>query len=98
MLQSINQRNNVWFQPSLQKYQERNHPSYIQNQNRVKLESQGVLRKDEPVSKKMRRAGSVEPMEKPESPLPELPGNLQQKQVPFFFFLTILYMHNVYGY
>lgn len=66
--------------PSLQKYQERNHPSYIQNQNRVKLESQGVLRKDEPVSKKMRRAGSVEPMEKPESPLPELPGNLQQKQ------------------
>lgn len=55
----------------------------------MKLESQGVLRKDEPVTKKMKRAGSVEPMEKPESPLPELPGNLQQKQVPFFFFLTI---------
>lgn len=96
----INQRNIVWFQPSLQKYQERNHPSYIQNQNRMKLESQGVLRKDEPVSKKMKRAGSVEPMEKPESPLPELPGNLQQKQVHFFF-LTIYVLNintHVYGY
>lgn len=47
----------------------------------MKLESQGVFKKDEPVAKKMRRAGSVEPMDKPESPLPELPGELQQKQV-----------------
>ncbi|XP_056004113.1 dynein axonemal heavy chain 6-like isoform X1 [Ostrea edulis] len=66
--------------PSLQKYQERNHPSYIQNQNRMKLESQGLIKKDEPVAKKMKRTGSVEPMDKPESPLPELPENLQQKQ------------------
>lgn len=66
----------------------------------MKLEGQGVLRKDEPVSKKMKRAGSVEPMEKPESPLPELPGNLQQKQVHFFF-LTIYVLNintHVYGY
>ena len=47
----------------------------------MKLESQGVFKKDEPAAKKMRRAGSVEPMDKPESPLPELPGELQQKQV-----------------
>ncbi|XP_062576931.1 dynein axonemal heavy chain 6-like isoform X2 [Saccostrea cucullata] len=66
--------------PSLQKYQERNHPTYIQNQNRIRLESQGVFKKDEPSAKKMKRAGSVEPMDKPESPLPELPGDLQQKQ------------------
>lgn len=48
----------------------------------------------------MKRAGSVEPMEKPESPLPELPGNLQQKQVHFFF-LTIHVLNvntHVYGY
>jgi hypothetical protein len=47
----------------------------------MKLESQGLLKKDEPAAKKMKRTGSVEPMEKPESPLPELPGDLQQKQV-----------------
>ena len=76
--------NSLWFfQPSLQKYQEKNHPTFIQKKNRERLEADGVLGrdKDEPSSKKSKRAGSVEPFDKPESPLPLLPEDLQLKQV-----------------
>ena len=90
-----------FFQPSLQKYQEKNHPTFIQKKNRERLEADGVLGKDkdEPSSKKSKRAGSVEPLDKPESPLPLLPEDLQLKQVQnlhsFYAFWCQYFMWNI---
>lgn len=74
---------NFTLQPSLQKYQERNQPEYIQRKNRERIEAEKFARMsaDEPQKKKKR---SVAPLERPEgvpqSPLPELPDDLKQKQ------------------
>lgn len=67
-------------QPCLQKYQECNQPAFIQNKFKEALETH---RTDEPEAKRMKRQGAVEPLERTHliSPLPELPLELQQKQV-----------------
>ena len=67
----------------MQHYQERNKPEYIQKKEREKLEKEGVLIDNGPTAKKFRRAGSVEPLERPasSSPLPDLPEDLKHKQV-----------------
>ena len=70
--------------PSLRNYQEKNSPEYIQKKNKEALEAAGKFKrdKDEPEAKKLKRHGSVDPLERSltESPLPELPETLQQKQ------------------
>ena len=70
-------------QPGLQNYQERNKPEYIQKKERARLEKESIFMQHEPPAKK--RAGSVEPLERPlsSSPLPELPDDLKHKQVYF---------------
>jgi hypothetical protein len=71
----------------LRNYQEKNSPEYIQKKNKEALEAAGKFKrdKDEPEAKKLKRHGSVDPLERSltESPLPELPETLQQKQVKF---------------
>lgn len=73
------------YQPSLRNYQEKNSPEYIQRKNKEALTAAGKFNddSDEPETKKLKRHGSVEPLERSltESPLPELPDTLQQKQV-----------------
>ncbi|XP_060075174.1 dynein axonemal heavy chain 6-like [Ylistrum balloti] len=69
--------------PSLQKYQERNQPEFLQRKFREEQIARGTLiQKEEPASKKMRRQGSVDPLERSatESPLPDLPEDLKTKQ------------------
>ncbi|KAJ8313399.1 hypothetical protein KUTeg_009027 [Tegillarca granosa] len=68
--------------PSLQKYQERNAPEYIQRKFKESMKSKQKLSTEEPAAKKMKRPGSVEPLDRSmsESPLPDLPADLQQKQ------------------
>ncbi|XP_050398729.1 dynein axonemal heavy chain 6 [Patella vulgata] len=72
--------------PSLQRYQEKNQPSYIQKKNREALEASGFTFKDESsAAKKLRRSGSVDPLDRHDgtcSPLPELPSDLKLKQEP----------------
>ena len=71
-------------QPSLQQYQARNEPSYIHRKNREAIEARKAARgAEEPDAKRLKRRGSVEPLERPDlvSPLPDLPQDLQQKQV-----------------
>lgn len=67
--------------PVLRKYQEVNMPEYIQQQNREALEAKGYVFKDEPEVKKLRRSGSVDPLDRPvsTSPLPELPDSLKPR-------------------
>jgi hypothetical protein len=73
----------------LRNYQEKNSPEYIQKKNKEALEAAGKFKrdKDEPEAKKLKRHGSVEPLERSltESPLPELPETLQNKQVKLLF-------------
>ncbi|XP_013408536.1 dynein heavy chain 6, axonemal [Lingula anatina] len=68
--------------PSLQKYQMVNQPEFIHMKAKEKMEAQGFFKKEEPQAKKMKRASSVEPMDRPASasPLPELPEEFKQKQ------------------
>lgn len=49
------------------------------------MKSKQQLTTEEPAAKKMKRPGSVEPLDRPmsESPLPDLPADLQEKQVRF---------------
>ncbi|XP_064645339.1 dynein axonemal heavy chain 6-like [Lineus longissimus] len=70
--------------PVLQSYQGRNQPVYIHRMAKKKLEAEGVLKieDNEPITKKVKRPSSVEPLDRPTSatPLPELPEDLKQKQ------------------
>ena len=70
-------------QPSLQQYQTHNQPEFIHKQAQIKMEREGTFKQHEPPIKKVRRAGSVEPLERPDtaSPLPDLPDDLKVKQV-----------------
>ena len=60
-----------------------NQPDYIHARAKEQLEGKGALKKDEPQAKKMKRTGSIEPLERSAttSPLPDLPEELRQKQV-----------------
>lgn len=83
------------FQPSLKNYQEKNSPEYIQRKNKESLIASGKFKRDadEPETKKIKRHGSVEPLERSmtESPLPELPESLQQKKVTSMGYLKFYY-------
>ncbi|KAK7497834.1 hypothetical protein BaRGS_00010968 [Batillaria attramentaria] len=69
--------------PSLQKYQAYNQPEFIQSQNKQAIETRVAGGKsEEPAAKRLKRQGSVEPIDRAGlvSPLPDLPQDLQQKQ------------------
>ncbi|XP_046331899.2 dynein axonemal heavy chain 6-like [Haliotis rufescens] len=75
----------------LQKHQMRNQPHYIHKVNKERIQAERRGKKDEPATKKLRRAGSVEPMEVSsgaQSPLPDLPEDLQAKQDAMVYHTT----------
>lgn len=63
----------------LRDHQARNRPSFIQEQNRRKLESEGHTIIMPPDPKKLRR-GSLQPLETAPSPVPSLPEEFQSRQ------------------